>query len=58
MKIEVFASPVSTEVVETFASAAGFYKWQAESEPGLVADRVAVNGVLMMGWDEIEEELG
>ena len=52
MKIEVFKSPCSSEVVAEFDNITELelYAW----DKNLSADCVAINDMVLLGWDELE----
>ena len=52
MIIEVYDSPSSSKVIATFKSRKAFDKWMEENCPDLNADRVAINDMVLLGWDE------
>lgn len=54
MKIQVFNSPVSDAVMAEFDSVEDFELW-LEDHPEIEADQVALNGRIILGWDEYEE---
>lgn len=58
MKIEVYESPLSDKVIKTFTNPEEFYAWQEKEAPNLFADQVAIDDMQMLGWDEIDDELG
>lgn len=53
MKIEVFKCPFSCEVVAEFDNITELelYAWQHNTE----ADRVAIDDMVLLGWDELEQ---
>ena len=56
-KIQVFKDPMSEEVTQEFDNMNAFWKWAEKEGNGdnLNADCVAINDMIMYGWDEIEE---
>lgn len=52
MLIEVYDSPALSRVIATFTSRKAFEKWMKENCPDLYADRVAIDDMVLMGWDE------
>lgn len=52
MKIEIYESPLSDKVVATFSTKAELYAYNEKHE--LMADCVAIDGMIMLGWDEVE----
>lgn len=55
VKIEYFDGPFSDTVEATFTDIKTFKKWvksERKKRP-LFADRVAINGLILLGWDEI-----
>ena len=55
IKIEYFDGPFSNNVEATFTDMKSFRKWvDCESKNRtLYADRVSINGLIILGWDEI-----
>lgn len=55
MKIEYFDGPFSNNVEATFTDMKSFRKWvNSESKNRVLhADRVSINGLILLGWDEI-----
>lgn len=50
-KIEVFESPLSDKVIKTFNTIEDLEKWNETNN--IHADRISVNGYLLLGWDEL-----
>lgn len=58
MKITVYQSPISEKVIHEFNSADSFISFINGPEPSdWFADQIAIDGMVMLGWDEIEEKL-
>lgn len=55
-KILVYEGPLSSEVMAEFDSPNSFMDW-AKEKSNLFADQIEINGVMFLGWDEIEEAL-
>lgn len=51
MKYEVYKSPLSDEVVATFGNKKDLFAYAEKN--GTHADAVAVNGSIILGWDEL-----
>lgn len=54
MKIEIFKSPISNEIIETFSTIKELYNYN-DNIKDLFADQICINGTIMLGWDEIEK---
>lgn len=55
-RIKVYASPTSDEVVAQFKSIEELEDWvEEQQEKGeiIFADRVSVNDMVLLGWDEL-----
>ena len=55
-KILVYEGPLSSKVMAEFDSPNSFMDW-AKGKSNLFADQIEINGVMFLGWDEIEEAL-
>ena len=53
MLIEVYEDSMSDKVIKTFKSINDLVAWQEKEAPDLDADQVAIDGMIMLGWDEI-----
>ncbi len=54
--IDVYASPVSSNIIKTFYDMKSFDKWyDANFTLNITADQVAINGMMLLGWDEVDE---
>jgi len=55
VKIEYFDGPFSANAEATFTDMKSFKKWVNEESKKRIlhADRVSVNGLILLGWDEI-----
>ena len=57
-KIVVYTSSVSQEVLKEFSSLESFENWiENEKHPrvDIYADQVTINGLTMLGWDEMDD---
>ena len=54
MKIEIFKSPLSNEIIATFSTIKELYNYN-DTVKSLFADQISINGKIMLGWDEIEK---
>ena len=52
MKIEVYENSISNKVIKNFSSKKELYKWNEKHD--VFADQIAINGVLMYSWEEID----
>jgi hypothetical protein len=52
MKIEVFKSPCSLEVIAEFDTVTELELYAIKH--GIMADCVAINDMVLLGWDELE----
>lgn len=55
-EIIVYEKPLSLKVLKTFSSLAELEKWIEHDKPSTLdvyADQVSVNGMVMLGWDEL-----
>lgn len=50
-KIEVFESPLSSNVIATFSSIEALEL--ANKTENYMADQIAINGSILYGWDEL-----
>jgi len=50
-KIEVFESPLSSNVIATFSSIEALVS--ANKTENYMADQIAINGSILYGWDEL-----
>lgn len=55
-KILVYEGPLSSKVMAEFNTPDLFTYW-ALGKSDLFADQIEINGVMFLGWDEIEEAL-
>lgn len=54
VKIEVYESPVSDNIIASFYNSKNFKIWLNAHIDSLSADCVVINDCVMYGWDEIE----
>ena len=50
-KIEVFKTPLSDEVIKTFDNVDDLLKYNETHS--LMADQIAINDCILLGWDEL-----
>lgn len=52
LKINVYESPLSDKITHSFNNMRKFEAW-TETQKGLFADQIEVNGCILLGWDEL-----
>lgn len=55
--IDVYESPTSSKIIEVFYDMRSFEYWVEHEKPsnfGIYADQVAINGQMLLDWEELE----
>ena len=56
--IDVYESPTSSKIIKVFYDMSSFEYWVEHEKPtnfGIYADQVAINGQMLLDWDELEK---
>ena len=51
-KIEIYVNSFSDDLLETFNTIEELEAY-ADEFPGLMADQISINGMILLGWDEL-----